>query len=104
MYALWSEGEKPEYSMNKEIIKYSAVALASLFTLASCHWHSHDNGVRYVERPGHPLVVHHVDQKPKHHKAKKKHYKEPKHVKRHYPVQKKRHNSKPVPPPGPYRR
>lgn len=94
----------PNTIMNKEIIKYSAVALASLFTLASCHWHSHDNGVRYVERPGHPVVVHHVDQKPKHHKAKKKHYKEPKHVKRHTPARKQHRDRKPVPPPGPYRR
>ena len=87
-------------TMNKQIIKYGAALVAAMFALSSCHWHNYDHGVRYVEHPVHhaqPVVVHHVDHKPKHHKPKK-------HVKRHAPAPKHKHNSKPVFHKGPHHR
>lgn len=83
--------------MNKQIIKYGAALMAAMFALSSCHWHNYDHGVRYVEHPSHPVVVHHVDHQPKHHKPKK-------HVKRHAPAPKHKHNSKPVFHKGPHHR
>lgn len=99
----WARGSLPNTIMNKQIIKYGAALVAAMFALSSCHWHSHDNGVRYVEHSARPVVVHHVDHKPKLHKPKK-HYKAPKHVKRHVPAPKHRHDRKPMPPGVPHRR
>lgn len=89
--------------MNRQIIKYGAALAAAMFALSSCHWHSYDNHVRYVEQPARPVVVHRVDPKPKLHKPKR-HHKAPKHVKRQAPAPKHVRAPQPAPPAGPHRR
>lgn len=96
--------------MNKQIIKYGAALVAAMFALSSCHWYNYDHGVHYVDHPSHPVVVHHVDHQPRHHKpvkhvkhyapAPKHHASAPKHhapaPKHHAPAPKHQHDKNPV--------